>query len=257
MTDVRDADLDRAAKALARARKVAVLTGAGISAESGVPTYRSADGLWQKHRLEDVATPEALQRNPRLVWEFYEARRAEIHAVVPNPAHVALAEMEELFEGFSLATQNVDGLHGRAGSHRVLEVHGSLWRAHCIVGCGHVVDPFPFPSPEIPPRCSCGSLLRPSVVLFGEILPADVLAAAIHGARECDVVLSIGTSSVVWPAAGIPLAAIEAGAFGIEVNPEETELTPGFDVSLRGLAGSVVPELLQRMRGLRGSAGAV
>jgi NAD-dependent deacetylase len=162
--------------------------------------------------------------------------------------------MEGLFEGFSVATQNVDGLHRRAGSRRVLEVHGSLWRAHCMDRCGRIVDPFPFPAPEIPPRCACGSFLRPSVVLFGEMLPADVLATAMHDAGNCDVALSVGTSSVVWPAAGIPLAALSAGAFGIEVNPEETELTARFHVSLRGPAGRVLPELLRRLRARR-SAG--
>jgi NAD-dependent deacetylase len=251
MTFVREEDLDRAADALARARRVSVLTGAGVSVESGVPTFRAQDGLWEQHRIEDVATADALTRNPRLVWEFYEARRSRMQTVAPNAAHVALAEMEGLFEGFSIATQNVDGLHRRAGSRRVLEVHGSLWRAHCMGRCGRVVDPFPFPAPEIPPRCTCGSLLRPSVVLFGEMLPADVLATALSDARDCDVAISIGTSSAVWPAAGIPLAGLESGAFGIEVNPEETELTARFDVSLRGPAGRVVPELLRRVRARR------
>jgi NAD-dependent deacetylase len=251
MTSTFPEHLDRAARALAAARRVSVLTGAGVSAESGVPTFRSVDGIWAQHRIEDVATPEAVARNPRLVWEFYEARRAQMQQVRPNPAHMALAEMEGLFEAFSLATQNVDGLHRRAGSRHVLEVHGSLWRAHCLAGCGRVADPFPYPAPEIPPRCDCGSWLRPSVVLFGEMLPEGVYAAAVREAKASDVALSVGTSSSVWPAAGIPLEAAAAGAFAIEVNPEETELTSHFDVSLRGPAGHVVPELLRRMRELR------
>lgn len=247
-------ELDRAAEALARARRVSVLTGAGVSAESGVPTFRSEDGLWEKYRIEDVATPQAVARNPRLVWEFYEARRAQMQQVEPNPAHVALAQMESLFENFSLATQNIDGLHRRAGSRHVHEVHGSLWRARCLAGCGRVVDPFPYPALEIPPRCDCGSVMRPSVVLFGEMLPNDVYGAAVTEARSSDVALSVGTSSSVWPAAGIPLEAAAAGAFTIEVNPEETELTRHFDVSLRGPAGRVVPELLQRALELRAAA---
>jgi len=247
-------DLDRAARALAAARSVTVLTGAGVSAESGVPTFRARDGLWEQYRIEDVATPEALARNPRGVWEFYEARRANMLRVEPNPAHVALAEMEPLFSRFSVVTQNIDGLHRRAGSHRVLEVHGSLWRAHCRAGCGAVVEPFPYPAPEVPPRCSCGDILRPSVVLFGEVLPGDVYAQAVDDARASDAALSVGTSSSVWPAAGLPLLAAEAGAFTIEINPEATELSAHFDVSLRGPAGVLVPDLLRRVRALRGGA---
>lgn len=253
--ELEHADLERAAEALAGARRVSVLTGAGISAESGVPTFRAADGLWEKHRIEDVATPEAVVRNPRLVWEFYEGRRANMTSVQPNAGHRALVEMESLFESLSIATQNIDGLHQRAGSTEVQEVHGSLWRAHCAAGCGHVVDPFPHPAPEIPPPCPCGNILRPSVVLFGEMLPEDVFAAAAGAAAECDVALSIGTSSAVWPAAGLPVLAQERGAFLIEVNPEPTELTARFDVSLRGAAGVVLPRLLDLVRGLRLAAG--
>ena len=246
-----DPALERAARALAGARRVSVLTGAGVSAESGVPTFRTKHGLWEQYRIEEVATPDALARNPRLVWEFYEMRRANMHEVQPNPAHVALARMEPLFERLSLVTQNIDGLHRRAGSRHVLEVHGSLWRAHCLAGCGRVVDPFPYPAPAVPPPCECGGFLRPSVVLFGEMLPTDVYQRAVREAQGSEVALSIGTSSSVWPAAGIPLLAAEAGAFTIEVNPEETELTPHFDVSLRGPAGRVVPDLLRRLEEIR------
>jgi NAD-dependent deacetylase len=251
MTAPSVAEMERAAAALAGARRVCVLTGAGISAESGVPTFRARDGLWEQHRIEDVATPEALARNPRRVWEFYEARRETMRHVEPNPGHAALARMEPLFESFCLVTQNVDGLHRRAGSRRILEVHGSLWRARCLGGCGAVVDPFPYPAPEVPPRCACGGLLRPAVVLFGEMLPPGVYEEAIRDAQAADVALSVGTSSSVWPAAGIPLAAAQAGAFTIEVNPEETELSAHFDVSLRGPAGVVLPDLLGRAQRLR------
>lgn len=256
MTAAVDPALERAAAALAGARRVVVLTGAGISAESGVPTFRTDNGLWEQYRIEDVATPEALERNPRLVWEFYEARRATMGSVQPNPGHAALARMESMFEEFTLVTQNVDGLHRRAGSARVLEVHGSLWRAHCRAGCGRVADPFPYPAAELPPRCACGDILRPSVVLFGEMLPGDVFAQAMRAARESDAALSVGTSSSVWPAAGIPLHAAEAGAFTIEVNPVETELTAHFDVSLRGAAGVLLPGLVDRVLRRRAEAGA-
>jgi NAD-dependent protein deacetylase/lipoamidase len=247
---------ERAVDALARARRVTVLTGAGISAESGVPTFRSAGGLWENHRLEDVATPEALARNPVGVWEFYEMRRGTMSRVQPNAGHRALATLERRFESFTIVTQNIDGLHQRAGSRRVLEVHGSLWRARCTGGCGHVEDPFPFPAPDLPPHCRCGALLRPDVVLFGEMLPERVFVEAAGDAVHSDVALSVGTSSSVWPAAGIPIRAKEAGAFTIEVNPEETELTPMFDVSLRGPAGQVLPHLVEHLERRLPSSGA-
>lgn len=240
-------DLDRAAEVLARAQRVSVLTGAGISAESGVPTFRAADGLWENYRIEDVATPEAVERNPDEVWEFYEMRRATMAEVQPNPGHTALAELEPRFQEFTLVTQNIDGLHQRAGSQRVLEIHGSLWRARCRRDCGFVADPFPFPAPSLPPLCPCGEILRPDVVLFGEMLPVDVFEAASFHAARSQVALSVGTSSSVWPAAGIPLAAGQSGAFTIEVNPEETELTSRFDLSLRAAAGEILPRLLARL----------
>ncbi|MBZ0267005.1 NAD-dependent deacylase [bacterium] len=249
---------ERAIRALARARRVSVLTGAGISAESGVPTFRSEDGLWEQYRIEDVATPEALARNPRKVWEFYEMRRATMASVHPNPGHEALAAMERHFDVLTVVTQNIDGLHQRAGSARVLEVHGSLWRARCLAGCGHVEDPFPHPAPAVPPPCVCGELLRPDVVLFGEMLPERIFDESVHEAVHSDVALSVGTSSSVWPAAGIPLAAAQRGAFTIEVNPEPTELTPRFDVSLRGPAGEILPRLLsglERRRATTDAAG--
>jgi NAD-dependent deacetylase len=246
-----EAHFERAAHALSGARAVSVLSGAGISAESGVPTFRSAGGLWAEHRIEDVATPEALRRNPRLVWEFYEMRRGNMRSVEPNPGHLALAEMEELFEEFTTITQNIDGLHQRAGSTRVHEVHGSLWQAHCMESCGRVENPFPYPARELPPRCRCGSILRPSVVLFGEMLPERTMRDATSAASRSDVALVVGTSSVVWPAAGIPLTAQRCGAVVIEVNPERTELTDSFDISLRGPSGTILPRLLSRIREIR------
>lgn len=237
--------LERAVSLLRSAQRVFVMTGSGISAESGVPTFRAADGLWENYRLEDVATPQAVARNPEGVWEFYEMRRSNMHSVRPNPGHEALAAMESRFDSFTLATQNIDGLHQRAGSSAVLEVHGSLWRAHCAADCGHVADPFPFPAVELPPPCACGkAMLRPSVVLFGEMLPSDVFGAAAEGAATADVAFSIGTSSAVWPAAGLPLVTKQNGGALIEVNPDETEISGQCDVSLRGPAGVMLPALL-------------
>jgi NAD-dependent deacetylase len=252
-----DAAFEKAAAVLARARAVAVVSGAGVSAESGVPTFRSMGGLWEQHPVEDVATPDGFRRNPRLVWEFYEARRRNMGSVEPNPGHLAIAEMQKLYEEFSVVTQNVDGLHRQAGSSRVLELHGSLWRARCAGDCGRLLDPYPYPAPEIPPHCECGALLRPDVVWFGEGLPSDVLDEGVALARSSDVTLVVGTSGVVWPAAGIPLDAQMHGAFTIEVNPERTELTSRLDVSLRGPSGEVLPRLLERVLQLRkgGAAG--
>ena len=180
-----DPAFEKAAGALARARRVAVVSGAGGSAESGVPTFRSMGGLWEQHPIEDVATPEGFDRNPRLVWEFYEARRQNMGSVKPNPGHYAIAEMEELYEELPVITQNVDGLHRQAGSTRVLELHGSLWRARCSQECGRLLDPFPHPAPEVPPRCACGALLRPDVVWFGESLPRAVLQESAGKTARC------------------------------------------------------------------------
>jgi len=246
-----DLGFEKAAKALAHARRVAVFSGAGISAESGIPTFRSAGGLWENFQLEDVATPEGFHRNPALVWEFYEARRKAVHHASPNPGHFAIARMAGLFEEMTTITQNVDGLHQRAGSPAVLELHGSLWSARCAQDCGAVVDPFPFPAASCPPRCKCGALLRPGVVWFGEMLPERIWQDAMNASAQSDVVLVVGTSGAVWPAAGIPIAARREGAFVIEVNPEESELTSNLDLSLRGLSGEILPRLLDAATELR------
>jgi NAD-dependent deacetylase len=243
--------IEEAARLLSDAKRVVAFSGSGISAESGVPTFRAADGLWEQYRIEEVATPAALHGNPRKVWEFYEMRRENMQSVDPNRGHAAIAELEAIFDDVMVVTQNIDGLHQRAGSTRVLEVHGSLWKARCLEGCGHFVDPFPYPAHELPPPCECGSVLRPEVVLFGESLPGDVFGEAEARAARADVALVGGTSSAVWPAAGIPLVAQAAGATIIEVNPESTDLTARFDYSLRGPAGEILPQLLARVRELR------
>ncbi|MFB3127135.1 MAG: NAD-dependent deacetylase [Candidatus Acidiferrales bacterium] len=229
---------------LAEAERVVVLTGAGISAESGVPTFRGTGGLWRQHRPEDLATPEAFARGPRLVWEWYDWRRARVAKAEPNPGHLALAQLERRVPDFTLITQNVDGLHQRAGSRRVLKLHGDIWTLHCL-GCGLEETNHDVPLREIPPRCSCGGLFRPGVVWFGEALPADVLRHAMEAAAHAQVFLVVGTSAVVQPAASLPLLAQQNGAKLVEVNLEETPLSAQADASFWGKAGELLPRLLE------------
>jgi NAD-dependent deacetylase len=238
-------------EALRRARSIAVLTGAGISAESGIPTFRDAQtGLWARFRPEELATAEAFRRNPTLVWDWYAWRRSLVSAARPNAGHRALAEMERRSAAFTLITQNVDGLHALAGSVRLIELHGSIVRDKCFAGCGYSRQADPEPAPaggdgDRPPRCpNCSAPLRPDVVWFGEALPQAALEAADEAARGCDAFLSIGTSAVVFPAAQLPLSALEAGATVIEMNRDPTPLSAAAHFSLRGAAGEVLPRLL-------------
>jgi NAD-dependent protein deacetylase/lipoamidase len=234
--------------AVRKARHVVVLTGAGISAESGVPTFRDAlTGLWARFQPEELATPDAFRRNPKLVWEWYAGRRALAQQVEPNAGHRALAVMEARVPHWTLVTQNVDGLHQRAGSAQVIELHGNILRVKCSTEGVIVMD---WPEHETPPRCvRCGSYLRPDVVWFGEMLPAAALRTASEAARICDVFLSIGTSGVVEPAASLPYEAREHGATLIEVNPEPTPLTRHATFQLSGPAGRILPELLHAVWG--------
>jgi len=240
-------DLAAAARRLAEARKVVVLTGAGISAESGVPTFRGEQGLWRQYRPEELATPEAFARDPKLVWEWYAWRREVVGACQPNAAHVALAELEQRVPEFLLATQNVDGLHSLAGSQRMAELHGNIWRVRCT-GCPRIFEDRRVPLPELPPRCECGAQLRPDIVWFGEALPEQALSVSFGAARTADVALSIGTSSVVYPAAALPELAHTSGGFVIEVNLEPTPLTAQAQVFLRGKAADLVPALVEAAR---------
>lgn len=231
--------------ALRNARRVAVLTGPGISAESGVPTFRDAQtGLWARYDPMELATPEAYSRDPRLVWGWYAWRRELVEKAAPNPGHEALAELERRAPGFVLVTQNVDGLHRRAGSERVIELHGNIMRSKCSVE-DIVVEPRE-DDEEMPPSCpNCGALLRPDVVWFGETLPTGVLEEAYEAARGCDVFFSIGTSGVVQPAASLAFEAQRKGAVIVEVNPNDTPLTGNVDYALRGKAGEVLSELVE------------
>jgi NAD-dependent deacetylase len=240
--------LDRAAELLGRATEVAVLTGAGISAESGLATFRGAGGLWEGQRVEDVATPSAFHRDPAQVWRFYHARRATLRMAKPNPGHQALVALEDRFGAhFTLATQNVDGLHRAAGSRRVLELHGSLLRTRCSE-CGHV-KPCATEELEALPRCAaCGHLLRPDVVWFREMLPEGVWRQAEEAAERCDCFLVVGTSAVVYPAAGLIGTARSAGAKVIEVNLTRTDASRATDVGLYGPAGALLPRLVERLR---------
>jgi NAD-dependent deacetylase len=239
----RPAAWDQAAERLRAARHVLALTGAGVSAESGVPTFRGPEGLWRRFRPEDLATPEAFRRDPHLVWEWYAWRRERVAACRPNAAHRALAALDAVRPEFLLATQNVDGLHALAGSRRLIELHGSLWRVRCV-GCGRVDEERSVPLSALPPRCACGALLRPDVVWFGEPLSAEAIERAFAAAREAEVMLVVGTSSIVYPAAALPQVARSAGAFVIEVNPETTPLSALAQVSLRGTAAEIVPALI-------------
>ncbi len=228
---------------------VAVLTGAGVSQESGLRTFRDTmDGLWARYRPEDLATPEAFERTPELVWEFYAARRLKAGEVQPNAGHFALAEMERHVPHFTLITQNVDGLHRHAGSKSVVELHGNITRIKCSRGCGVFTEweELPGKAPTCP---TCGAKLRPDVVWFGEMLPGDELATAVQAARTCQVFFSVGTSGLVQPAARLPLLAKQIGAVIVEINPEETPLTPSVDYFFQGKSGEILPELVKAVWG--------
>jgi len=233
------------ALALRRATRVVALTGAGISAESGVPTFRDAQtGLWAKFDPRELATPSAFARHPRRVWDWYAARRSALAGIVPNPGHAALARMEAFVPEFLLATQNVDGLHAKAGSRRVVELHGNITRVKCSRE-HRVVTSWEDPLDGLPPRCShCGAFLRPDVVWFEEVLPEDALARAEEAARRAELMLVVGTSAEVWPAAALPRTAKAAGARVVEVNPEETPLSAFADDVLRAPAGIALPALV-------------
>jgi NAD-dependent deacetylase len=231
---------------LASAQRVAALTGAGVSAESGVPTFRGEDGLWKKFRPQELANFDAFMQNPELVWEWYSFRKKIIASIDPNPGHIALAKMEPMFPQFNLITQNVDGLHRRAGSSHVLELHGNIMRNRCL-DCETITENMELEFEGSVPRCQCGGMLRPDVVWFGEMLPQAVLQASFEAAETCDVFLSIGTSAIVHPAASLPIVAKQNGAYLIEINPEDTPLTSLADESLRGPSGEILPDIVNKL----------
>ena len=235
--------LETLADRLRAARRITAMTGAGVSAASGVPTFRGGDGLWKAFRAEDLATPAAFARDPRLVWEWYDWRRTLISRCRPNPAHEVLARWSHE-RGLTLITQNVDGLHELAGTRDVVRFHGSIWGLRCASSCG--AEPWEdrsAPLAVLPPRCPrCGSLARPGVVWFGEPIDRNVLTRA-EAALDCDVFLSIGTSSVVYPAAGLAQAARDRGAFAAEVNLEATDAAAVLDLAIASPAEAALPAI--------------
>ncbi len=231
-----------------QAKSVCVLTGAGISAESGVPTFRGAEGLWSRFKPEELANFDAFIKNPDLVWEWYSYRKKVMKDVQPNPAHLALVALEDMIPRFTLVTQNVDNLHRRAGSRNVLELHGNIERSYCIA-CGKYAQDVSITAEKQAPHCiHCNGLLRPDVVWFGELLPQEVFAEAEEAARRCDVFLCVGTSAVVYPAASLPLWAKSAGAYVAEINTERTDLSSSADETLLGRAGEILPQLVEALK---------
>jgi NAD-dependent deacetylase len=228
---------------LQSAMSVAVLTGAGISAESGIPTFRGDGGLWKNFRAEELATPEAFARDPKVVWEWYDWRRSQIAAAEPNAGHRALSQMERKMPRFTVITQNVDGLHERAGSVSVLKLHGNIWTIRCTACERERRDLRPHLD-TLPPICSCGGLERPGVVWFGEGLPDAIWDEAVQSAQESDLFFVIGTSAVVHPAAGLVYLAKNAGAKVVEINVAETPVSSTVDLSWRAPAAEALPALL-------------
>ncbi|HEX6323577.1 MAG TPA: NAD-dependent deacylase [Vicinamibacterales bacterium] len=251
--------MDLLIEKLRAARRVTVLTGAGVSAASGVPTFRGASGMWKQFRVEQLATPEAFARDPASVWEWYDWRRRLIAEAEPNDAHRVLARWEARFPDFTLVTQNVDGLHERAGSTRIVRYHGSIWRLRCagvVAGlkacatqaCAADWEDLRAPLPSLPPTCPhCGALARPGVVWFGEPIPAAAIRDSSRAAASCDVFLMIGTSAIVYPAAGLLHEAAYHGAFTAEINVEATDASPAVDLAIQGKAEKVLAEIDARL----------
>lgn len=251
-----DNSVQHAAALIRASRRLVVLTGSGVSKESGVPTFRDAlDGLWAQYDPIRLATPQAFATNPKLVWDFYEYRRRIMSPAQPNPAHLALAQLEKRFPALPIITQNVDDLHEQAGSTHIIRLHGKISANKCSKNCQG--DPTPIDVTTLEwdeqheyPRCPhCGSPVRPDVVWFGEMLPHEQLDAAKTAAARADVMLVVGTSGVVMPAADMPFITHHAGGKVIEVNPSESAITPIADVWLRGAAGDLLPRVVAALDG--------
>lgn len=237
--------------ALRNSKSVCVLTGAGVSAESGVPTFRGEDGLWKKFKPEELANFDAFINNPELVWEWYSYRKQVMKNVQPNPGHHALVELERRKRDFTLVTQNVDNLHRRAGSKNVLELHGNIERSYCI-DCRTFAEDVVLAPDRKAPRCrKCGGLVRPDVVWFGELLPVDIFQKASAAADRCDLFLSVGTSAVVYPAASLPAVARARGAYVVEINAEYTDITHRVHETILGKAGEILPALVEVLRNVK------
>lgn len=236
-------------KKLKSARAIVFFSGAGISAESGIPIFRGKDGIWNKLRPEELANFNAFMRNPQLVWEWYNYRKSIVQESKPNPGHLAIVEMEKYFERVIVITQNVDNLHRRAGSKTIYELHGNIERNFCAKCKKHYDGELDFKDGI--PKCTCGGLIRPDVVWFGEFLPADQFQLSEKAARNCDVFFIVGTSAVVYPAASLVQVAKSNGAYLVEVNIEETEASSIVDVSLFGESGKILPQIVEELKLIR------
>jgi NAD-dependent deacetylase len=236
---------NRLLRKLETAERIVVFTGAGMSAESGVPTFRAEDGIWKKFKPEELANFDAFMRNPDLVWEWYKERKKVMLNIKPNPGHYAIAEMEQRFPSVTVVTQNIDNLHRRAGSTHIFELHGNIERNYCI-SCRTTYTNADILTQANAPRCSnCNGLIRPDVVWFGEILPVDQWNSSVDAAELADLFFSVGTSSVVYPAASLPSIARRAGAYVVEINIEPTEISHTTDELIIGKAGEILPALLR------------
>jgi NAD-dependent deacetylase len=231
-------------------KSVVFFTGAGISAESGIPTFRGKEGIWNKLKPEELASFDAFLKNPELVWEWYNHRKKIIHESEPNAGHIAIAEMQNIFDEVTVITQNIDNLHRRAGSKTVYELHGNIERNYCIK-CKTYYNEVRLRRMDFSkgvPKCKCGGLIRPDVVWFGEYLPEDQFDASEKAARNCDVFFVVGTSAVVYPAAGLVFTAKQTGAYLVEINIEETEISSLVGTSFFGEAGKILPEIINELR---------
>ena len=232
---------EQIAEYLRKAKKIVIVTGAGISQESGIPTFRGKDGLWRNYDAMKLAAIDAFYENPKLVWEWYNERRQNIFAAEPNLGHKAIVELENYLEVVVL-TQNIDGLHQRAGSSKVLELHGSIVKIKCT-SCDYM-DEITSNFLEFPPVCKCGNILRPDVVWFGESLPQDVWKEAIAHANSCDVMVIAGTSLAVSPANTLPIYAKQNNSILVEINPDQTIMSSDMDISIRSTSAKTLPELV-------------
>lgn len=234
---------------LSVSKRLVFFTGAGISAESGIPTFRGKDGIWNKLKPEELANFNAFLRNPEMVWEWYNHRKKIIHESKPNAGHIAIAEFEKYFDDVTVVTQNIDNLHRRAGSTKIYELHGNIERNYCIKCHTYYNEELDFS--EGVPKCKCGALIRPDVVWFGEFLPADQLEESEKATIRSDMFFVVGTSAVVYPAAGLVYTAKRAGSFIVEVNIEETEVSSITDISFFGESGKVLPAILEKVKELK------
>ncbi len=237
-------DINKAYELINEASIITVLTGAGISSESGVPIFRGSEGLWNNYRPEELATPKAFFENPGIVWEWYDWRRSVMKKAEPNHGHYALSELERQKDKFTLITQNVDGLHQLAGSDNIIEMHGNLWEIRCTK-CNNLEKNYQVPIPELPPKCSkCSEIMRPNIVWFGEIIPMQKIDRCIFAIEESDLFMIIGTSGLVEPAASFGFVAKEHNKTVIEINLDETPGTGLYDLSIKAKSGEVLPLLV-------------